>query len=78
MFIERIEQFNQLTNASPSRLHGWATVLATMLIVISVSLVTYRLIEVPARRALRRILTLRMRAPTPLLDIPMQTLVAAE
>jgi peptidoglycan/LPS O-acetylase OafA/YrhL len=61
MIVERILQFNQLASTPPSRLYGAATVLAAILIVISVSLVTYRVIEVPARRALRFALSVRPR-----------------
>jgi hypothetical protein len=50
------------TNATPSRLHGAAT-MVTMLIVISISLVTYRIIEVRARQALRFAFSLKPRRP---------------
>ena len=53
MVIEHMMRFDQLANMPPSLLYGAATVLTTMLIVISISLVTYRVIEVSARRALR-------------------------
>jgi peptidoglycan/LPS O-acetylase OafA/YrhL len=73
MVIEHMKIFDQLANMPPSRLHGAATVLTTMLIVISVSLVTYRVIEVPARRALRRLLTLRPNA-APFAEVRLGTL----
>jgi peptidoglycan/LPS O-acetylase OafA/YrhL len=63
MVIEHMMTFEKLANMPPSRLYGAATVLTTMLIVISVSLVTYRVIEVPARRALRSALSIRQREP---------------
>ena len=53
MVIEHMMRFDQLANMPPSLLYGAATVLTTMLIVVGVSLVTYRVIEVSARRALR-------------------------
>ena len=62
MIIERIQQFNQLANPPFSPLHDVAAVLITMFAVASISLVTYRVIEVPARRTLRRLLTLRPKA----------------
>jgi peptidoglycan/LPS O-acetylase OafA/YrhL len=59
MVIEHMMRFDALANMPPSRLYGAARILTTMLIVISVSLVAYRVIEVPARRALRFVLSVR-------------------
>jgi peptidoglycan/LPS O-acetylase OafA/YrhL len=58
MIVQYVKVFEQSANVPPSRLHGLVTVVIVMLIVISVSLVTYRTIEVPARRMLRRKLSL--------------------
>jgi peptidoglycan/LPS O-acetylase OafA/YrhL len=58
-----MKRFDKLADMPPSPLYGAATVLTTVLIVIGVSLVTYRVIEVPARRALRSALSFRQREP---------------
>jgi peptidoglycan/LPS O-acetylase OafA/YrhL len=63
MVIEHMKRFDKLADMPPSPLYGAATVLTTVLIVIGVSLVTYRVIEVPARRALRSALSFRQREP---------------
>jgi peptidoglycan/LPS O-acetylase OafA/YrhL len=76
--IEHVEKFNQLATPPLLLKHDVAEVLVTMLIVVSVSLVTYRIIEVPARRALRRLLTLRTTALKPPVDVPQQAFAAAE
>jgi peptidoglycan/LPS O-acetylase OafA/YrhL len=65
LLIEHVKIFDQLAQPPLSRSHDGARVLVTMLIVISVSLVTYRVIEVPARRTLRRLFTLRGEASKP-------------
>jgi peptidoglycan/LPS O-acetylase OafA/YrhL len=78
MVIEHAEKFNQLATPPLLLKHDVAEVLVTMLIVVSVSLVTYRIIEVPARRALRRLLTLRTTALKPPVDVPQQAFAAAE
>ena len=77
MVIERAERFNQLA-APPRLLHDAAEVLVTMLIVISVSLVTYRVIEVPARRTVRRLFTLRTKSQKVARESTGQVLVPAE
>lgn len=67
MVIQFIEIFDQVTKVAPAPynfwgiVHGAVTMAITTLIVISLSLVTYRIIEVPARRMLRRALSLRPR-----------------
>jgi peptidoglycan/LPS O-acetylase OafA/YrhL len=61
MIIEYVKVFEQATKTGPSRTHGIVTVAIVVLIVISVALVTYRIIEVPARRILRRQLSLGSR-----------------
>jgi peptidoglycan/LPS O-acetylase OafA/YrhL len=68
LLIEHVKIFNQVAQTPLSRSQDALRVLLTMLIVISVSLVTYRIIEVPARRTLRRLLTLRAKAQEPAIE----------
>jgi peptidoglycan/LPS O-acetylase OafA/YrhL len=58
-----VKIFDIAAKVPPSRVHGAVTAMLVMLIVVSVSLVTYRIIEVPARRALRRGLSIGLKTP---------------
>jgi peptidoglycan/LPS O-acetylase OafA/YrhL len=77
LLIEHVKIFNQVTQTPLSRSQDAVRVLLTMLIVISVSLVTYRVIEVPARRTLRRLLSLRLNSQKAAIDTVRQHLAPA-